>query len=1241
MVSAIVIAIAILFLPTVSLPFVESAIDRAVRDRLSASAKVQSSVTLGWFGPSAAKIEIEDERSLAASVTVQTARGGLAWVWSLLRGGLGDLQLDVSMVGRLEGRDGRAVLERIAAGTEADAENGDVTGEEQDGGGWLEGASLGVTGSLALDLLDRERGIDLAIRSESIRLHADAGRGFDVAADLQLGRVEAADGGGRVRLAGSISGVERIGRSLDLSNARGSASLDASSVEFDWERLGVSIEDLKANFDLDPVGGLGVALEGGGAVDGRTAQVDAEVAWRSPFDERGSLRGDLVGLGGSGRLRGVPVGAIVPLLPPRVGELVGGLGAFIDTEWSCPLDGSTLTAIASTGRAELEMQASIDRESGRLEDGSIQLVAEPEWQGVPGSDSSSVEHLPLRMTAVGIDYTDGELKIEAADLRADGRIGPLLSILLETVALEPLVEAPIRVEARSIRWRPADGIHAIEARGRIDTDAAMRATALDGDLSLAISGVDLEWFAEPLGRALSLRGTIGLDDGAIRLDQRFDGLWTGADWVSATSIRPHGTATIERLDPAVLMPLLPETIRAAWAVQSRVPIDLLLSTRVEGDRLEGALRAGDSSFELEVPLSVDARRIAIGPSDLVIRVSPEAFAVLPPSVTGGVELGSEATVSAVVEPVLVALREIADGILEMPEIAASLSLEPTTIESVPGLVSDRSITVAETRCEVTRRSGGGFSIAGSTSLGVETPTRRIADVSFESAATTAEGGVASRVSIAALELPTVLPLLANLQGTALADPAAHGWLGKVEVVVEMPPGGGAAITVAGAALDGKLTLARPRDESMRIDSISLAARVPPAAAANLATPLFDSLRPTTPLRLRARGRDLVLDGLETFVGELVLEIDPLALSSALPPAASGADADREASEILLAGHRVSAEGDPEGEAIGIRLGPVKGGRGATVGFDGRLARVGDARTWSLDGTGTVRGMPTALLGGVLEDAATVSQVLGTPFDADFRGVALSTSGGEFSGAARFPNGALDLPRLIVEKELLRIPGDPAFRGSVEFGEGLAAMLADLSPMLGSIDALEAPVQLSIWGAALPRPGVPRSRLAGDLRLDVGRGTFRPRGVLRAALEAFGDGNADGFVGEVAPLIARVRDGRLEYGDFEVRFVPYLDGWRNTVVGEGAIDLVASPAVGRFTIGLPATSLAAYSAEVRGLLETRPRILESIVVPVTLEGPLDGSAPMKLSLEFDPESLLGAGAEILLEEGLRRLFEGLR
>jgi hypothetical protein len=184
--------------------------------------------------------------------------------------------------------------------------------------------------------------------------------------------------------------------------------------------------------------------------------------------------------------------------------------------------------------------------------------------------------------------------------------------------------------------------------------------------------------------------------------------------------------------------------------------------------------------------------------------------------------------------------------------------------------------------------------------------------------------------------------------------------------------------------------------------------------------------------------------------------------------------------------------------------------------------------------------------------------------------------------------------------------------------------------------MEEPIRIRMWECSIPRAGVGLDRLNGRMRVDFGRGRFVPDGVLERILVAFGDAAADGFDGFADPLIATIRQGQVSYENFAVRFVPYQDGWRNTLTFAGRIDLVRSPAFGEFTAAYPASSLAAYSAEIR---KVPPEVLAALTVPMTLYGPLDGEA-LKVRIDFDFGKLLEEGVKAGVREGARRLFEDL-
>ncbi len=1240
---AIVGAVAIAAVPWILRPLAASSIADAVASELPASAEIDVAVELGWFGPIGAIVEARDGDGVELAFRSTTTRGLLGWIVPLTTRDLGTVPIEFSLEGRLEGERGRA-WRRWWVARESSSESPPGSPPESASGSEaappepLPRLAIEAVGRIAIAVRDAEEGVDLSIRSETVDLELLADRSLRGVVDMRVGRAdefEAPPG----RLAGEWTVAGLLGPNGETTphTTSGVVVVDGSDVSFSWSGREVTLDALAASAELDPGEGATLGLRFGGAVDDRPALVEADLSWRTPFDDRGSLRGDVVGLGGTGRISGLPLGAFSASLPPKIADLVEGLGTSLEAEWSLPIEGDELRAVATTDRASLEIGARLDREAGRLSDGSMRLDATPTWPPMDDASATADRAVPVRVAASGIEYRDGELEI--AEIEAFAARGA--AMLVETAGIadtvETLEDAPIELRASSIRWRPVDGVQALEARGRMRSGAILRASSTDGRFTATISGSSLEWFAEPLGRALSLQGEIGVDDGTLRFDERLDGLWTGDAWLPATSLRPHGTASIDGVDPALLLPLLPEPLHAAWARQARGPLDATVSTRVEGDRLEGMMRASGPNLDLRVPLSIDAQRIAIGPAEASLVLSRDAIAALPESWTGGLEFGSDLEAILAADPILLPVDLLAGERPALPAVSATCSVARMPIVAAPGLAGDAAIDVLDLAGRIVRRGNGTITVEGDARLAAANAPSGLGEVRFEFASPTT-GDAAGRVEIASFDASAFLPMLAVAKDSVLEDPASVDWIGPLEISISTATGGGLAVSARGAALEASASMRAgdgEGDSAATLDSIELDATVPPIALAALGGEASATTRPTSGLRLAVRGEALSFGGGGVRSGDLAVEFDPIELAIG--------EADK-ASQIVIGGHRAAVSVEDAGRAIAIRLGPMRGeGGGAGVGFDGRLSRTvdGGREAWRLDGGGSLREVPTSILDAAVEAGGLLATILGESVGATVTCEGLGAGQGELTAEATFPNGSIRLPRLIVEPEVLRIPTGSEVAGELRFGPGVAELLADLAPMLGSLESLESPVRMSIADAVLPRSGVDRRRLAGDLRLDIGRGRFQPRGVLRRALLAFDDANATGFDGEVAPLSATIREGRLAYRDFEVRFVPFGAGWRNTIDCSGEIDLGSAPVRGAFTMVFPATSLSAYSADIRRIAETRPELLEAVGVPLTLRGPLDGSAPFATSVDFDVGSLIEAGAEILLEEGLRRLFEGLK
>lgn len=1118
------LALAVLILPRLAAPFAASAIREAVRADLPESAEIEASVSLGWTSPLAATIQVRDGAEVRAAFVVSTERAMLSWIGPVFGGSIGEVPVSFSLEAHLEGAKGRAILDWIQ-GDEPDralaaTKGADPAGPEE-ASGIPRGLSIAAAGSVDLTIVDADRGIDLAIGSERIELDLLADRTVEGSIALRVGRV--ADAGslpGRLEIEGSLSKALGEDGSISWASAGGAATLESSALAFAWEGRDVSIASLRASVAASEAEGISFAATLAGGIDGASASGEADLVWRAPFAEDGSLRGDLAGLGGVARVSGIPSAVIAAFVPSAYAELLLDLGPSLDAEIAVPPEPeAALVARLSMDRLLAEADGRLDRGSGAIADGSLALTVDPSIGsllaagGVEAEAAAALgQRVPIKVSIEGIEL------LESNDLRiarGEGSIeagGAIVPALLPNASLSG--EESIRFELSSLRWRIADGAPSLEARGKVEVGGVLSIGISPDRPEVSIADSSVEWFAEPLGKALSLRARAESEGAVLRFEGRFDGLWTGRGWIPAADLRPHGNLSLDGLSAARLEPWIPEPYRAAWSAQDLGAISLQLGTRVEGDRLEGALQIAANGVSLKAPISLDSQRLAIGEGSLDATLRPAAIDRLPESVRGEWRLLEPSAIAAAAEPIVFAVPALGRGEFELPPISVSIASPSVALGSN---ASGGRIAVEKLRLAMRRGADG--SIDAEASATVPPFSRTIGDA-------------ADRV------FETKRPFGANLKAEGLADPKSA------------------------AAFEG-----------------------------------------------------------------VVLEWSPIEFLL------SSGDSRAEA---VLAAHRATVESSGEGERLTLALSPlVSADAAATLRFAGSLGRVGQG-SWAIDGEGGATGIPAAIASIFASDDGLVGRALGERLDATVRAASLSVDSGEVALSLKGARGRLDLPRLLVEPDVLRIPLEPAFSGQFAFSPSLLTSLEDLNPMLGQLESMEEPIRLRMWECTIPRAGVGLERLDGQLRIDFGRGRFVPRGVLERILVAFGDANAEGFDGFADPLLATIRGGRVAYEGFAVRFVPHQGGWRNTLTFAGRIDLVRSPAFGEFAAAYPASSLAAYSAEIR---KVPPEVLAALTVPMTLYGPLDGSG-LKVRIDFDFGKLLEEGIKAGVREGARRLFDDL-
>ncbi len=447
---AIVVAAAVL--PSIAASFVASAMRDAVRPEFSESAQIESSASLGWSSPLAATIDVRDGSEIQATLAISTPRGLLGWIGPVLGGSIGEVPVSFSLTAQLEGEKGRELLDRLrgadersaAAGAAADSSVGATSRPVGETAGLPEGLSIAASGSIDLGIVDAERGLDLAIRSDRLELALLADRSLEAVVELRIGRVgDGRDLDGRLDLEVALSNALAADGSISWAKALGAISIEARELDFDWDGRDVSISSLRASASSDEASGLSLAARAEGSIDGELGTAEADLAWTAPFAEDGSLRRDLAGLGGTTRLSGFPSAVVAAMVPTPFGELFADLGSSFRAEIAVPKEqDAALVATLEMEHLRGEASARLDRTTGEIVEGRAEFSGAPSRRkvlsalGAEGSDEGSGwSRLPLAISIEGLELLGGQdLRIAGAKATLEPA-GSLLSDLLPRAAI--------------------------------------------------------------------------------------------------------------------------------------------------------------------------------------------------------------------------------------------------------------------------------------------------------------------------------------------------------------------------------------------------------------------------------------------------------------------------------------------------------------------------------------------------------------------------------------------------------------------------------------------------------------------------------------------------------------------------------------------------------------------------------------------------------------------------------------
>lgn len=1220
--------------------------EAGIADPADPAAIVEVRVQFSWFATQRLELKLRRERGgerLAIAGNAVLSRGA----WSLLSGA-GTLpvefDLEVEAIGPLAA-DLLATL------------RGDATPPPPPPGARPGGTQptppsrwqLLARGAISLRLLDETRGIDLAVRTD--RLEFDASQGIGGAVDARIGRVAEWP-----QLPGRVSGEAAFAASLEAAPgvpellSRGAAALEAGGIAIEWQGRGVELErgaiSLRAEDGL-----LSIAARLSARVDQAPVEASADLKVRGISQWPSLAEIPLAAIGGEVAIMGLPSELAAAWLPAIAAEGLRDLGPTLAAAVSLP-PGPRATALARVSLDHLEAEARLrlDRGIGSMAAESIELTASPSLSflaAAAGRDGPQPAlRVAIRAVAGAVSIGPGE-RWRAGSVAVDLReIAPLLKALAPVGTIVSGEHASLLVELSEVAG--GGTLAELAAQGRSELHGAIGLAMGDGRPPVAVADAILEFFAEPLGDSLALRGGARVDGGSLRLEQRVAGLLRGGEAVPWWRLRPHGRIDLAGVSPSTVAAWLPQA-RDAIAALPLAPLSLSLLTRSEGDRLEGTLRLEGGAVQLESAVAIDSTQMRLGPASIEATLSQGFLEAV------GAELGPRARLAGslplrveVMEIALPPLQELAGA--PLPPIAASLAVERMGIELDHAPESsvanewrrvDLSSAVASARWRPQRGEidldGRVAAAAAGRSLGrLEwRGMLRSGDGEWGPSAVEASGEL-SLLDLDAEALPLAFPeldpRLAELLGGPSSLASRVSWQqGAGEALVQLgSPRTQLAARVSAEASDrGGEPDGGEGGISLGVSVESLRSVLPAAAVVRLLGDGSEgSVEPLAALRVEGAAsgwRWSRRDGLE--LGELSATV------GSLPWRVQGAGGPVEWTLPALS-IGVAAAAARDTTAVRVASTSDESIRG-----DLRVRREavadGGGGSWTLDGAVAAEGLPTALLAAAIDDGGLVEAALGESVSVSIGLASAGRDRGSVQAALRSPAGRLDLPQLRLLPGGAAVPRETPLSAELAFRPQLRRqLLARLNPIFSDIERSDGPIRLSLHATMLPFDG-DLSRLDADLRLECGLVRIKPGAALSLPLSLAGDASAAGFDGLVEPLVATVRGGLLRYENFATRFVRSGDGWRQSLIFSGRIDLSKRPPYAEaITTSYPGANLAKFSSELRRL---PPEVLDALSIPVTFHGPLGEGERLQYRIDLDVAELLRRGAEAAIPSLLDRLL----
>lgn len=1006
---------------------------------------------------------------------------------------------------------------------------------------------------------------------------------------------------------GTTGHITFVATGDQLFDARGRFTPTQASATFDLEAASLPIIGLQEPGELQRMKIVArsasltdrfvIELDADAQIEGMApSKLEGAVTLASLFRDTGEIDFRMENLSGTVSGDRVPSSLVQPFLAATPIVLTRDAGPTLDVNVDFVAGDEMVAAVRAAGsryNATLDVDATFNLDTG-------------EWHGRRLIIASDHAHPDLIEGYIGLRLqqpTDARIELSSFGLPAvdETRQQRPMSDYAATGAIT--ADGPLLIELEN-EMRGTRVIHVEQARLTLDSTR--------------------------LGDGITIHASANVEGGSVEFEEHITHLFDEAGNLDALAAKPIGTVTVRDLPSNVLIQWMPNHAELLTESLGEF-VNAELDTRVVDDELEAVLQvnAGNVSSTARMFHHRDRLRITEAAADLTI--SPKLAAL--------------------------AQTEREHPIALLEPLAVSLQLDPLTLHMdepfVPNLPAASDAPIRLTLTSPLAAIGGINALAepiaiqqAAVDLDIQTGQTWMYGVTFagEVHRHAAAGRVARLNADIHFEPGEEAVYRGEINATSIHVRRLELLLGQErDSITELFGASGsltADVTGLGTNLSGTLISAMPRiagqfdltldDQQFTLSTdqadVDLHARVAERVINRTPGKPLASIQADVPLQLTVN----TFHAPVAVFRDSVTGVGGVALDMKL----SGGPvrvADMQQTAVALSDIRLELAAPSLREGITFNLAGTAihdGGTPGTVAVNGTARELFDAddsldfEQAKLDLDAEVTRAPAVLIDALLGLNGYLHAAVGPEVNAKLVTKEFSANTGTVDLDVTMPNGFLR-GKGRARDGLLHIASDSPLTAQLDLNPLLREMLLSrLHPLLGDVVSTEQPLHASLAGATLPMTGGV-SRLNGDVEVHIGNVQFDRRSEMLMMLALARVTDSPRLDGSVDPITARIRQGVIEYDEFNVNIAQL------SLPQSGRIDLNTGQVALRTNTMLGSLASAFLPRQATDALGGQVgHIIREINVPIVYSGTFGELKP-----RIDPEFRLEQRITRILAESL--------